>query len=221
MFRLNKIVIIVLSIAGTLCLVTGLFLMFGEPFNKKLSNNNEVLFDDSVILEHLTIKDIKLSKLNTIDDFVNELDAEIIFVLVCHDENGEEVCPSISYTDFTNGKYDIDNISSIIFYMNIKSDKNELEMEFSVSYKIYSNLKNNSQYFCLDFFDSKEMIKLDDTYLENVSLDEIKNKYRVNGSILPYIEFNSLSGDNYRFDFSASDPSIFSLFNYSQRDRGL
>lgn len=188
--------------------------------------NNEVKtisFDQDVILEHLTVNEVKLSELNTINDFINKENVDFQSVVICYKETElEEGCPSVRYNDFLNENYNHQGISSLGFYMNIKSQKNidnELTVLFWTTYDAYKTKKNNALYFSVDFISSNEMVLLDNKYLENVTFYDMKNNYNVHGEITPYIEFKNINGDEYKYYFSIHQSSGFEIMNISERDR--
>lgn len=188
--------------------------------------NNEVKtisFDQDVILEHLTVNEVKLSELNTINDFINKENVDFQSVVICYKETElEEGCPSVRYNDFLNENYNHQGIRSLGFYMSIKSQKNidnELTVLFWTTYDAYKTKKNNALYFSIDFISSNEMVLLDNTYLENVTFDDMKNNYNVHGEITPYIEFKNINGDEYKYYFSIHQSSGFEIMNISERDR--
>lgn len=187
--------------------------------------NNEVKtisFDQDVILEHLTVNEVKLSELNTIDDFINKAKADFQSVVICYKETeSEDGCPTVRYNDFLNENYDQQGISNLGFYLNIRSQKNidnELTVLFWTTHDAYKIKKNNALYTSVDFISSNEMVMLDNKYLENITFNDMKNNYNVHGEITPYIEFKNINGDKYKYYFSIQS-SGFEIMNISERDR--
>lgn len=190
--------------------------------NQENNEDKTISFDQDVILEHLTVNEVKLSELNTIDDFINKVKADFQSVVICYEETESEYgCPTVRYNDFLNENYDQQGISNLGFYLNIRSQKNidnELTVLFWTTLDAYKTKKNNALYTSVDFISSNEMVMLDNECLENITFNDMKNNYNVHGEITPYIEFKNINGDKYKYYFSIQN-SGFEIMNISERDR--
>ena len=209
------IIIVALLIIGVLVIVLNQ--------NKNKTNddvNYENRFAEDVVLNDATINGVKISEINTMNDAFNKLNSEITWVTVCYTATEEDQgCPNYSYYEFTTDKVSKEGISSLIFTFNIKNTN--LSFDFATSYKTYKRDGYNSLYYELKFH-TDNMVKLNNQYVENVSIDTIKSNYTLSSTsdYWYYIDFNSNDGDKYRYT-GYPNSNMVEVFNYTERDRGI
>ena len=188
--------------------------------NETSSNSSKKQFAEDTIINHVTINNVKLSEINTMNDAMEKLNAEIESVAVCYKETeSDEGCRSYPFDKFESEEVEKNGISTLMFFF-IMRDNGE-RFSFSTYYKTYKEKGNNSPYLSLSF-SSYNLILLNNEYVENISVNAIKEKYTLSyaSDYLYYINFESLDGDKYRYT-GYSNSNLIEIFNYTERDREL
>ena len=230
--KYNKVLIIVFALSALIAaLIVGLILKSSNKVNNDLNNseagvnaNTNKEFDDDVILNYVTVRGVKLSEINTLQDALDKLNAKISFVSVCYSATEvEEGCSVYSYEKFLSSSVSKEGISSVDFV--VTTDDEQLMLTFSASYKLFEREKTNVQYFKLLIQDSDYNVKLDGQTLYKDSYNEIKSRFNLDSTSNEYsynIKFKSKDGDDYDYMYSGfSNSTYIYIFNTSQRDRGL
>jgi len=217
--KLNIGLIIGIIVAILIVVVIVILLLNNNKSNTS-NNDSKKQFAEDVVMNHATINNIKLSEINTINDVMEKLNAEINWVMVCYKETeSEEGCPNYSLNEFESNKVEKKGISTLTFNFKIKNSDNIFD--FSTYYKAYKEKGYNAPYFSL-MFHSNNLILLNNEYVENISIDTIKSKYKLSSTsdYWYYIDFESLDGDKYRYT-GYPNSNLVEIFNYTERDRGL
>jgi len=185
---------------------------------------NNLNFEDNVILNHLTIDDVKISELNTINDILNNFKgSQILNVVVCYEGEEENGCPSYSYDKFLTEDVSKINVSTISFNIFVLTNQKNLMVIFSTFYDVYKDKQNDSPYYRLELLESPGTIKLDGAYIELLPFSDIKAEYDVasrSNEYMYYIDFESKTKDKYYFT-GYTNKSYIEIFNISERDRNI
>lgn len=188
--------------------------------NNDKTENTKKEFDDDIIINKMTINGVKLSDITTIDDVLTKLNARGSFVTLCYTDEAENGCRGTAdyASEFTTGNFDDKDLVNVIIYFKLADNKS---LEFATKYSIYKKQKNDTPYFELASLE-KELLKLDNTYIENWTNKNIQNKYSLDyARFTDYgykYTFNSKDGDKFIFDGTYSS-SHWSLRNDSLATR--
>ena len=205
-----------------LSLICGILVLILTCGCGKENNTN---FDDDNILNHLSVDEVKISELNTINDILNKFpNSQIIYVSVCYKgEEEENGCQSHSYEDLLTDAVPKTNISTLSFGIFATTKNAPIEIVFSTYYNTFKEKGKDSQYYSLELLESNGVLKLDKAYLELLPLDDIKKDYKIasrSNEYVYYIDFESKDGDKYDLTGYPSN-SYIKIFNSSERDRNL
>lgn len=196
--------------------VFGLFLLSG--CGKKDYNTN---FDNDIILNHLTINEVMISELNTLNDILTKFeDSQILYVTACY-ENVEEECTSHSFEELSSDTFNAENVKTLGFGISVPVEEKQLIMVFSTYYSVFEQKQKDSKYFSLELLETPGTVKLDDAYIELLPMNDIEDKYEIasrSNDYIYYIDFKSKSGEEYYYT-GYPNKSFIQIFNVTERDK--
>ncbi len=204
-----------------LIIILGLLFM-GLTSGCGKKENNDISFDENLIISNLTINEVKLSQLMSVNDILTKIKgSKKTGVTVCYD-NADE-CKYYPNNEFYDGEKD-KNISTISIAIRLnESDRVSTSINYWLYYDRYKNNIDNAPYFKLEFVDMTDLIMLDNKPIKNYNKEELDNKFKITKTAF---------GDRqyiYEFENSINDKISLSgyfggnnieIFNYGERDKG-
>ena len=161
----------------------------GKPSDKSEQTNKTEKGNYDDILDHITIDDVKLSELNSLNDFINKLNYKIGTVYIQDAADETYAYESRDYDKFLQEDLSNIKVSDMFFYLS-DSENNNI-VRFFVDYDDYVKDKNNVTYRLLEYEFGDRIAKLDGEYLKDIKPRTYREKYKLEKGTGLYIEFNN------------------------------
>ncbi len=186
------------------------------------ANSNVTSEMDTSIISDISIADVKLSELHSLNDFLTKLpNSKISSVWLEYEDSDENGCETCTYDELLTDQVVKENLNTVIFNIDVTMPNGVTNISFSTHYNIFKEKQKESEYFCIDFIESKNSIKLKDKFLETLTVEDIKQSYQLatrSQAGMYYIDFKMVSGDQCTYT-GYPNSSTFQIFNTSERDR--
>lgn len=216
---------IIISFICCVCLivifVTFLIINISSNAKKEVAekrNSTVKEFDSDTIINDIKIKDTSLANLNSLNDFLTKINAEVIYVYACT-KKGK--CSPYLLDDFNVNKAVKDKVHDVTFWLYVNDENNNpMYIDFFTYLDAYKSNGKKVNYYQLNVTNPSTLVSFDNILYKDLTKDNITSKYKLSKDSTDFsykINFRSKDNDKYIYTFDDSSTS-FQINNKTEEE---